>query len=177
VAPIIQSSAPATDPEADFSDKNPAIRTEAVYVIVTTIDESLAAARVARDLAATMDVPLVLFHFQTVRFAPAPNLPTGISPVETEAVVAQLRAEGVDTRVRVFCCRNQRQAIPYAFKPHSLVVVAGQRSWWPTRSQRWRRALEASGHFVVFVDLSERTTRAVVETERRWDHVATSWSR
>jgi hypothetical protein len=177
VAPIIQSSAAAIDPEADFSDKNPAIRTEAVYVIVTTIDESLAAARVARDLSAAMGVPLVLLHFRTGRFTPPADSSLGISPVETEALVTRLCAEGVDTRVRVYCCRNERQAIPYAFKPHSLIVVAGQRSWWPTRSERWRRALETVGHFVVFVDTSAERVRAVREAELEWGPGATSWSR
>jgi hypothetical protein len=178
VTPITQNPAAATDTlETDFSDNSPAIRTEAVYIVFTTIDETLAAARVARDLAAAMDVPLVLLHFQTVRFAPAPNLTTGISPVETEAVVAQLRAEGVDTRVRVFCCRNERQAIPYAFKPHSLIVVAGHRGWWPTRSERWRRALETAGHFVVFVDTSAERVRAVRKAELEWGPAATCWSR
>jgi hypothetical protein len=41
-----------------------------------------------------------------------------------------------------------------AFKPNSLVVIAGRRGWLPTQSTRWRRALEAAGHFVVFVDTS-----------------------
>jgi hypothetical protein len=39
-----------------------------------------------------------------------------------------------------------------AARPHSLIVIAGRRSWWPTRTERWRRSLEAAGHFVVFVD-------------------------
>jgi hypothetical protein len=178
VPPIIQNPPAAIDTlETGFSAKSPAIRTEAFYVVFTTIDETLAAARVARDLAAAMDVPSVLLHFRTVRFAPAPNVPIGISPVETEAVIAQLRAEGVDTRVRLCCCRNEHQAIPYAFKPHSLVVVAGHRGWWPTRSERWRRALETAGHFVVFVDTSAEWVRAVREAELEWGPAATSWSR
>jgi hypothetical protein len=178
VAPIIQSSAAAIDPEADFSDKNPAIRTEAVYVIVTTFEETLAAARVARDLAAPMGVPLVLLHFRNGRFLPPPaDSSLGISPVETETLVTRLCAEGVDTRLRVYCCRNERQAIPYAFKPHSLIVVAGQHRWWPTRSERWRRALETAGHFVVFVDTSAERVRAVRKAELEWGPAATSWSR
>ena len=41
------------------------------------------------------------------------------------------------------------------FKPNSLVVVAGRRGWWPTQSNRWRRALEDEGHFVAFIDTSK----------------------
>jgi hypothetical protein len=78
-----------------------------------------------------------------------------MSPVETDAFIARLRAETLDIRVRVYVCRDGRRAIPLAFRPHSLIVVAGQRSWWPIESERWRRTLEAAGHFVVFVDTSE----------------------
>jgi hypothetical protein len=170
MTPFIHSPAAAINTiQVDLRNQSPALRTEAVYVIFTTVEETLAAARVARDLAAAMGVPLVLLHLRTGRFTPPADSSLGVSPVETEGLVTRLRSEGIDTRVRVYCCRNERQAIPYTFKPHSLIVVAGERSWWPTPSLRWRRALEAAGHFVVFVDLSERTTRAIAETERRWD--------
>ena len=58
-------------------------------------------------------------------------------------------------RTRVFLCRDEEKTIPYAFKPHSLVVIGGRHSWLPTRAERWRHALEAAGHFVVLVDPSE----------------------
>jgi hypothetical protein len=108
----------------------------AVYVLHTTIDETLAALPVADALAKAMDAPLTLVHFQTV-----PG---------TNAFVEQQKAAG--THVRVLMCRRPFHGIPYAFKPRSLVVVAGQRSWLPVGSERWRRRLEDAGHFVVFVD-------------------------
>jgi len=36
-----------------------------------------------------------------------------------------LRTEGVNARVRVYLCRDERRTIPFAFKPHSLIVMAG----------------------------------------------------
>jgi hypothetical protein len=125
----------------------------AVYVIYTTVEETLAALRVADPLAKAMHVPLTLVHFRTVPYATAVGTPNGVSPVETDAFADELRAEGFDMRVRVLLCRNPRQGIPYAFKPRSLVVVAGRRSWWPFGGHRWRQRLEAAGHYVVFVDV------------------------
>jgi hypothetical protein len=58
-------------------------------------------------------------------------------------------------RLRVYLCRDEHRAIPFVFKSHSLIMVAGHRRWWANRSQRLRRLLEAAGHFVVFVDTSE----------------------
>jgi hypothetical protein len=135
--------------------RDPAIHTDAVYVVYTSIDETLAAVRAAGDFAKALGVPVMLIHFRTVPYALPVDAPCGISPVETDAFTTRLRAEGVDVRVRVHLCRDGRRAIPLAFTPHSLIVVAGQRRWWPTESDRWRRMLEAAGHFVVFVDTSE----------------------
>jgi hypothetical protein len=133
----------------------PAIRTDTVNVVFTSIDETIAAVRVAADFARSLGVPVTLIHVRIVRYALPVDGPGGLSPVETDAFIERLRAEDVDIRVRVYLCRDQRPAIPLAFKPHSLIVVAGRRGWWPTESERWRRMLEAAGHFVVFVDASE----------------------
>jgi hypothetical protein len=140
--------------------RDPVIRTDAVYVVFTSIEGTLAAVRVAGGFAKALGVPVKLIHFRTVPYALSVDEPTGMSAVETDAFVTRLRAEGLDTRVRVYLCRDRRRAVPLAFKPHSLIVVAGQRSWWPTGSERWRRTLEAAGHFVVFVDTSEHKERS-----------------
>jgi hypothetical protein len=145
-------------PLLEHSD--PAIRTDAVYVVYTSIDDTLAAVRVAGDFAKPLGVPVTLIHFRTVPYALPVDEPSGMSPVETDAFITRLRAEGLDLRVRVYLSRDKHRTIPFAFKPHSLIMVAGRRSWWPTESERWRRMLEAAGHFVVFVDRSEHKERS-----------------
>ena len=134
---------------------DPAIRTDTVYVLFTSIDETLAAVRMAGDFARALGVPVTVIHFRTVPYALPVDAPCGMSPVETDAFITRLRAEGADIRVRVYLCRDEQQAIPFAFNRHSLIVIAGRRSWWPGHSEQWRRMLEAAGHFVVFVDASE----------------------
>jgi hypothetical protein len=159
---IIQLASAAVEaprgPLLEASD--PAVRTDAVYVVYTSIDDTLAALRVAGDFARALGVPVTLIHFRTVPYVLSVDEPAGVSPLETDAFVTRLRAEGLDTRVRVYLCRDRRRAIPLTFKPHSLIVVAGQRSWWPTGPEWWRRTLEAAGHFVVFVDTSEHKERS-----------------
>ena len=147
-------------PETDSTDRtSPAIRTETVYVVFTSIAETLAALRVAQRLAGAMAVPLTVIHVRTVPFALPVDKPTGVSPAETDAFVERLRTEGVNAQVRVYLCRDERRTIPFAFKPHSLIVMAGQHHWWPTHAERWRRALEAAGHFVMLVDTAGPSTR------------------
>ena len=161
---IIQlASAAAADRGIPVAEpRNPAIHTDTVYVVFTSTDDTIAAVRVAADFAKSLGVPVTLIHVRTVRYVLPVDEPVGVSPVETDAFIEHLRTEDVDIRVRVYLCRDRRPAIPLAFKPHSLIVVAGRRGWWPTESERWRRMLEAAGHFVVFVDASEHkeTTHA-----------------
>jgi len=143
----------------EHSHSHVAIRTDAVYVVYTSVDETLAAVRIASQLAKALNVPLTLVHTRSVPYVLPVDAPSGLSPVETDAFVDRIRdagcEAGVEVQVRVYLCRDVRRVVPLAFKPHSVIVIAGQRSWWPTRTERWRRDLEAAGHFVVFVDHAE----------------------
>jgi hypothetical protein len=128
------------------------LRTDVVYIVFTTIEDTLAAVRIADRLGRAMAVPLTLIHFRTIPYRMSIESPSGLSPIETGMFVSQLEAEGFNVRVRVYLCRNEWRAIPLAFKRHSLIVIGGHRRWWRSVSERWRRKLEAAGHFVVFVD-------------------------
>jgi hypothetical protein len=128
---------------------------DSVSVVYTTFDDTLKAARAGAELAAKMGVPLRVVHFRTVPRQLDVDRPDGLSPVETEAFAERLVEEGISARVRVYLCRDEAKTIPYAFKPNSIVVIGGRPSWWPTRVERWRHALEAAGHLVVLAGSPE----------------------
>jgi hypothetical protein len=130
----------------------PAICTEAVYVVYTTVEETFAAIRIADDFARTLGVPITVVHFRTVPYVLPLERPNGISPIETEEFVERLRAEGLNANLHVYLGRDEQRTMPSVFEPHSLIVLGGRPSWLPTRSERTRRMLEAAGHFVMFVD-------------------------
>jgi hypothetical protein len=123
-----------------------------VYVVFTSIDETLRAVRVARGLARAMRSRVVLIHFRAVAFAAPLEQPGGLSPVETDAFRRRLEADGGDVTVRVCLCRDVLGAIRSMLREPSLVVIGGGRHLWQTGSDRWRRVLEAQGHLVVRVD-------------------------
>jgi hypothetical protein len=131
-----------------------AISTDAVSVVYTGFIETLRAARVGAALAAKMNVPLRIVHFRTVPRQLDVDRPNGLSPIESETFTSRLLEEGISARARVYLCRDETKTIPYAFKPHSIVVVGGHHSWLPTRVERWRHALEDAGQFVVLVEPS-----------------------
>ncbi|HET9831611.1 MAG TPA: hypothetical protein VFP91_07875, partial [Vicinamibacterales bacterium] len=97
--------------------------TDAVSVIYTGFEETLRAARVAADLARKMNVPLRVVHFRTVPRLLDVDRPDGLSPIESEAFMSRLLEEGISARARVFLCRDETKTIPYAFKPHSIVMI------------------------------------------------------
>jgi hypothetical protein len=150
---IIQLAGPIDQRSARPGETcSPRIQTDSVHIVFTTIEDTLAAVRVAAELGKSMAVPLTLIHFRAVPYPLSVDAPAGLSPVETDAFTERLRAEGIEVRVRVYVCRHERHVIPFAFKPHCLIVIGGRRGWWPTAAERWRRRLETAGHFVVFVD-------------------------
>jgi hypothetical protein len=138
-------------PPARTSDSHDLL-TNAVYVVYTSTDETLAALRIAGGFAVALNVPLILVHYRTVPYPLPVDFPTGVSPIHSEEFLERLRAEEIAVVGRVYLCRDDRRAIGCALKRPSLVVVGGRRRWWPTKAQSWRRALETAGHYVVFVE-------------------------
>src|SRR5262245_60546026 len=128
------------------------IRTNAVYVVYTSIEETLAALRIAGGFANALSVPLILVHYRAVPYPLPVDCPTGVSPIQSEAFLERLHVERIDVTSRVYLCRDDRRAIGAALNTPSLVVVGGRRRWWRTKAESWRRALEAAGHYVVFVE-------------------------
>ena len=140
--------------EATPHTRAAAVRTDSIHIVFTTVEQTLAAARVAATLGQSMGVPVTLVQFRRPALFAAPSA-TALE-ADTDAFVERLRAEGIDVRLRVYVCRSCVRAIPAAFKRHSVIVLAGRGGWWPTRAARLRRRLEQTGHVVLFVDLASR---------------------
>jgi hypothetical protein len=58
--------------------------------------------------------------------------------------------------VQVHLCRDRIEALLRLLKPHSLVIVAGRKRWWPTPASRLAQALRDNGHDVVFIRVERR---------------------
>jgi hypothetical protein len=153
---VAPSAVPA--PVRPLHDPGPGLQTSSVYVLFTTIEETLAAVRVASAFAKTLEVPLTVLHFRTVSYPLPVDTPGGISPAETVEFTDRLRQEGLDVCVRVYLCREALAAVPLALSGPSLVVIGERHRWWRSQSERWRLALEALGHLVVLA--RRETSRA-----------------
>jgi hypothetical protein len=135
-------------------DRPPAVpATDQVYVVFTSIDDTIPAVRVAWGLARALGSGVTVVHFRPVDFGAPLDSPGGMSPAESEAFKARLEAAGCPATVQVCLCRDARRVVPIVFHEHALVVIGRHRHWWPTPADRWRRTLEATGHFVLMVNV------------------------
>jgi hypothetical protein len=132
----------------------PAFQTNAVYVIFTGADDTIAALDAATAFAAPVGAAVTLLHFREVPYPQPLDAPAGISPVETETFVARVRAERLNVTTRVYLCRDARSAIAGVLNRPSLVFVGQHRSWRRYPLHRLRAALQRVGHSVVVVNAS-----------------------
>jgi hypothetical protein len=124
----------------------------AVYVVRSSLPATCAAVDFGRSIAQSLDVPLTVVDFKVTRYPLAPGAHAAVTLDETHRFADWLRERNVKARLSVVVCRSLEAAIPTTFRQQSVVVLAGRRHWWPTRVQRFRRALEAAGHAVRFTD-------------------------
>ena len=82
-------------------------------------------------------------------------LAAGEVPIEERERERVIAAAGVPVEVQVYVCGHPANAARAALRPHSLVVLGGRRSWWPTALERLQRTLESQGHVVMFVNETE----------------------
>jgi hypothetical protein len=152
MTPVTQLVVTKQQPAVPFPDAvDRDLRTDAVYVLYTSTEETFMALRVANGFAAALSIPLILVHYRAVPYPLAVDGPTGISPIQAEAFQERLQAEHLDVDCRVYLCRDEQRTIAKAFNRPSLIVLGRARRWWPVRprAERWRQRLEAAGHFVV----------------------------
>jgi hypothetical protein len=58
----------------------------------------------------------------------------------------------VETSVQIYLCRNRMEMLLRMLSPNSLVVIGGQKKWWPTSERLMARRLRQAGHKVIFIE-------------------------
>jgi hypothetical protein len=137
------------------AEANPSAALE-VNVIFTDSQGTVAALKTAGALARNLGASINLLDPQVVPLAfPLTSPPVSIEFSEQRLfdLVSQGAQGPLDTSVRLLLCRDRRQCLLQALKPQSLVVIAGRKSWWPTKEQKLAEILQSEGHQVLFARL------------------------
>jgi hypothetical protein len=123
-----------------------------IAVVFTSIESTLSALRRAGSLASRLHACITLIVPQVVPY-PLPIGSPAVPPDFTERRFRVIAGESpVRTAVQVYLCRDRAEALQAVLKPHSLVVIGGRSTWWPTWEKRLARRLRRSGHEVVFAE-------------------------
>jgi len=124
-----------------------------IAVIFTTVPTTLSAMRKAGSMAASLGARITLLVPQVVPYP----LPLGSPPVLLDWNEKRFRViasqSPVETVVRIFLCRDTRDAVEGSLGPKSLVVIGGRKTFWPfTKEKRLARRLGRCGHEVIFAE-------------------------
>ena len=123
-----------------------------ISVVFTTVPSTLAALKKAGALANRLSAHITLIALQVV---PHP-LPLESPPILLDwnerrfCVIAE--QSPVETTVHLYLCREPAATLLGVLSPHSLVVIGGQKRWWPTAESRLASALRSAGHEVIFAE-------------------------
>ena len=120
-----------------------------IAVVFTSIQATLGALKRAGLLAARLNAHINLVVPQIVPYP----LPLASPPVPLDFNERRFRLianeSPVETRVRVYLCRDRDVALSTVLKPHSLIVIGGRRRWWLIPEQRLAGKLRRAGHEVI----------------------------
>jgi hypothetical protein len=142
-------------PATRLPDKPAAVEANSrlnIAVIFTSIEPTLSALRRAGTLANLLHSRITLMVPQVVPYPLPLTSPPALLDFSARRFRVIADVHPVATTVRIYRCRDRVEALRAALKPHSLVVIGGRRTWWPTREKRLARQLRRSGHEVVFAE-------------------------
>jgi hypothetical protein len=123
-----------------------------IDVVFTSVDATLAALRKAGDLANRLAARITLLVPQVVPYPLSLEGPPVLLDWNKRRFHVIARERAVETRVRLYLCRDRVRTLCAVLKPHSLVVLGGRKRWWPTWETRLARTLRRAGHEVIFAE-------------------------
>ncbi|HTC93105.1 MAG TPA: hypothetical protein VK699_06605 [Terriglobales bacterium] len=127
-----------------------------ITVLYTNHEGTLAALRVAHDLARNLGfrvtlvmIRIVPFHFSLTR----PHVPVDFLKQLQISVVSEAGIGAEEISVELYLCRDRKQCLQLVLAPHALVVIGGKKNWRMKQERKLERLLLALGYQVIFVDV------------------------
>ena len=148
-------SVPEVAPRAERLELSPMDQSSGqlqVNVLYTTHSGTLAALKVASRLSANLGTcPRVLRLYAVPYALPLESPAVSVQFLE-EQIKGLARESTTEFTAQIYLCREPRWTLRELFPPHSVIVLAGRKRWWPTKEERWARLLREEGHEVIFVN-------------------------
>src|SRR5215831_1048907 len=117
-----------------------------ISVIFTSVESTLSALKEAGTLANKLGAQITLIVPQVVPY----HLPLESPPVLLDWNERRLKVMAeqspVEIKVNLYLCRDRLETLKTVLAPHSVVVLGGQKAWWPTQEKKLARQLRRAGH-------------------------------
>jgi hypothetical protein len=128
------------------------VATGVLWVVIPyTTPELTGAALRHASVCTDLDVHVCLVDIQVVPF-PCPLTQPPIDKKFSEIrLQALLKESGLPGKVAIVYTRDWVEAFGKVLEPGSLVIMATQKRWWPTRETKLARALAKAGHQVMLL--------------------------
>ena len=127
-------------------------------VLATSEEATVAALRAAAGLAANLRGQITLIAAEAVPWQfPLKKPPVAVTLLEQKLsrLVYQAGIVGDEVRIQLCLCRDERQALRRALRPHSLIVLGQPDHCWSRRERNLKKFLTGLGHEVIFARLDE----------------------
>jgi hypothetical protein len=121
-----------------------------IAVVFTSVESTLAALKEAGTLASSLGARITLLVPQVVPYPLALETPPVLIEFNERRFRLIASQSPVETTVQIYLCRDSLATLTKALSPGSIVVLGGQKRWWPTREKKLARQLRRAGHEVVF---------------------------
>jgi hypothetical protein len=121
-----------------------------IDVVFTSVEATLAALKEAGALASSLGARITLLVPQVVPYPLALETPPVLIEFNERRFRLIASRSPVETTVRIYLCRDGLEVLTNVLSPGSIVVIGGQKRWWPTREMKLARQLRQAGHEVFF---------------------------
>ena len=121
-----------------------------IAVIFTSVESTLAALKEAGTLASSLGARISLLVPQVVPYPLALESPPVLLEFNERRFQLIASQSPVEIAVRIYLCRDGLGTLMNVLSPGSIVVIGGQKRWWPTREKNLARQLRRDGHEVFF---------------------------
>ena len=122
-----------------------------VFVPYTCPELTRAAMAQAIALTRNLTAQIILFAVHLVPYPlplDQPDIPASFLENKLAAVA---RAAGTEADIRIVFARERDEVREQILPPHSLVVLATKKRWWPTAEVKLARVLARAGHSVALL--------------------------
>ncbi len=123
-----------------------------IVVVHSSVQATLTALTRAADLAKGLNARLRLVMMNVIPYP----LPLDRPPVRRDfnerRLVEIASASPIETTVHLCMCRQRLETLIALLRPHSLVVIGGRKTWWPTKEEKLARELRRAGYEVILAE-------------------------